>query len=126
MCVCMRIQAKDTKQIQKWSNTERGVHHPKKRRGGGKDISTIYYAPSSVLCSDCTDRQDLPLRGSQPGEEKRESEKMVLPTEKARRDGNTSVKGGSSSWKAEVSVHGGKGGARTPRDLLERQVQSRD
>lgn len=97
-----------------------------KKEGGGKDISTIYYAPGSVLCSDCTDRQDLPLRGSQPGEEKRESEKMVLPTEKARRDGNTSVKGGSSSWKAEVSVHGGKGGARTPRDLLERQVQSRD
>lgn len=32
VCVYLRGQAKDTKQIQKWGNTERGFCHPKKRK----------------------------------------------------------------------------------------------
>lgn len=38
---------------------------------------------------------------------------MVVLTEKARRDGETSVKGRRSSRKGKESIHGWKGGANT-------------
>lgn len=84
------------------------------RYGNGqyKRINHLLCARPCARCADCRDGQDLPLGAPSPGEEKRESEMMVVLTGKARRDGDTAVKGKRSSWKGEVSVHGWKGGAR--------------
>lgn len=55
-----------------------------------------------------------PLGAPSPGEEKGESEMMVVLTGEARRAGDTAVKGKRSSWKGEVSALGWEGGARAP------------